>query len=180
MRSIARRLTRWAYTAPSCPSARSRRKAASDSAANSGSLTASRPWMMLTPWPGRLGSPAPRAAPQRASRCAQHAHYLGGMIGQQGRAATGAAVEAVRNERVGRIADHPAVLLVPRLGAAGLGLLAPVLAVRARRFGRGARRLLRSLQLQHQLNQLVSAEEFKVSAAHDSSNQRSNLAAMGD
>src|SRR5918995_2556714 len=68
---------------------------------------------------------------------------------------------------IGRVADDPAVPLVPGLGAAGLGALALILAIGRGRLGRGARGLLRTLQPQHQLDQLLLAQTLKIAAAHE-------------
>src|SRR4051812_47713480 len=56
---------------------------------------------------------------------------------------------------------------VPRLGPAGAGLLAAFLAVRGGRLGGGARGLLRALQPQHQLDQVVLTQAFEIGASHD-------------
>lgn len=70
------------------------------------------------------------------------------------------------DDRIGIIAQHPAVTLVTRLGAAGLGVLALLLAIRRGRLGRGARGLLWLLQPEHQLDQLLAAQPFQFAAAH--------------
>ncbi|BAQ50013.1 hypothetical protein Maq22A_2p41175 (plasmid) [Methylobacterium aquaticum] len=62
--------------------------------------------------------------------------------------------------------QRPLVALVTGLGPARPGLLAPLLAVARRRLGRGARRLLRPVQLQHQLDQFLLAQTLEVTAAH--------------
>ena len=72
----------------------------------------------------------------------------------------------VRHDLIGVVAERPAVTLVTGLGAAGLGLLALLLAIRGGRLGGGARGLLRSLQPQHQLDQLLLAQTLKIAAAH--------------
>jgi hypothetical protein len=60
------------------------------------------------------------------------------------------------------------VTFMSRLGATGLGLIPTLLAIRRGWLGRGARGLLRSLQSQHQLNQLFLAQTLKIAAAHKS------------
>jgi circadian clock protein KaiC len=55
-----------------------------------------------------------------------------------------------------------------RLGATGLGLIPPLLTIGRGRLGGGARGLWRTLQPQHQLNQLFLAQTFKIAAAHPS------------
>ena len=69
---------------------------------------------------------------------------------------------------VGRLADDPAVALVTRLGAAGLGLLPLHLAIRRGRLGGCAGGLLRPLQPQPQLDQLFPAQSLKIAPAHQS------------
>src|SRR3954466_8567825 len=66
----------------------------------------------------------------------------------------------------GIVTHHPAVALMARLRAAGLGLITPLLAIRRGRLGEGARGLLRPLQSQHQLDQLFLAQTLKIAAAH--------------
>ncbi len=67
---------------------------------------------------------------------------------------------------IGIVAHDAAVALVARLGPAGLGLITPLLAVRRGRLRRSARRLLRALQPQHQLDQLLAAQPLKIASAH--------------
>lgn len=64
------------------------------------------------------------------------------------------------------IAQGSTVALVARLGASGLGALAPLLPVRRGRLGGCARRLLRPLQPQHQLDQLRLAQALKLVPLH--------------
>ncbi len=95
-----------------------------------------------------------------------HADDLGREVGRQGTAAAGALTRAVSDDLVGIGAERPAVALMTRLGAARLGLLAPLLAIGGRRLGGGARGLLWPLQAQHQLDQLLLAQAFQLAAAH--------------
>lgn len=62
--------------------------------------------------------------------------------------------------------QRPLVALMPGLGPAGTRLLPPLLAIRGRRLGRGARSLLGPVQAQHQLDQLLLAQALQVTAAH--------------
>src|SRR3954453_8425346 len=55
---------------------------------------------------------------------------------------------------------------VARLGAAGFRLLPLLLAIRRGRLRGGARRLLRTLQTQHQLDQLCLAQTLKLATTH--------------
>jgi hypothetical protein len=95
-----------------------------------------------------------------------HADDLGEKIPVQGAAAARAAVGTMLDHHIGVLAHHPAVALVTGLGAAGLGLLAPLLAVCRRRLRRRARGLVRPLQPQHQLNQLLTTQTLKIAATH--------------
>src|ERR1700712_2063206 len=70
------------------------------------------------------------------------------------------------DDLIGIVTHHPAVTFVARLRAAGLGLLAPLLAIRRGRLGGGARGLLRTLQPQHQLDQLLTTQTLKIAATH--------------
>src|SRR4051812_28635497 len=65
-----------------------------------------------------------------------------------------------------RMTDRPAVTLMAGFGPARLGLLALLLAIGRGWLGGGARGLLRSLQPQHQLDQLVLAQTLKLAAPH--------------
>src|SRR5215210_4742608 len=72
-----------------------------------------------------------------------HAHRFGRQVRSQRRSAAGALARTVLDDLIGRLAYHPAVALVPRLGAARLRALPLLLAVgrgwlggRARRLGR--------------------------------------------
>ncbi|GJE58200.1 hypothetical protein MPOCJGCO_0279 [Methylobacterium trifolii] len=95
-----------------------------------------------------------------------HADDLGRKIPVQVAVAARAAVGTMIDHRVGIVAHRAAVALVPRLGPAGLGLLAPLFAVRRRWIGRSARSLLRALQPQHQLDQLLAPQPLKIASAH--------------
>ena len=61
---------------------------------------------------------------------------------------------------------RPRVTLMPGLRPVGTGLLPPLLANRGRWFCRGARGLLRPVQLQHQLDRLLLAQALQVTVAH--------------
>jgi hypothetical protein len=65
-------------------------------------------------------------------------------------------------------AHGAAVAFMPRLGATGLSLIPPLLAIGRGRLGGCARGLLRPLQPQHQLDQLFLARTFKIAAARTS------------
>lgn len=68
--------------------------------------------------------------------------------------------------RIGIAARHAAVAFVPGLGPTRLGVLPPFLTVHRRRLRGGARGLLRTLQPQHQLNQFLLAQAFKLRSSH--------------
>ncbi len=87
-------------------------------------------------------------------------------IGRQRQAAVGAAGRAVIDDGIGIGRQHTCVALVARLRSARAGLLAPLLAVRRGRLGRGARRLRRPLKLQHQFDQFRLAQPFEILATH--------------
>src|SRR6195952_4810307 len=70
------------------------------------------------------------------------------------------------DHRIGIVAHHPAMAFVTMLGAARLGLLPPLLAVRRGRLRRGTRSLFWTLQPQHQLDQLLAAQPLKIDATH--------------
>ena len=95
-----------------------------------------------------------------------HADDLSGKIAVQGAAAARAAVGTMLDDRIGILAHHAAVALVAGLDPAGLGLLAPLLAVGRRRLRGRARSLRRALQPQHQLDQLLAAQPLKIASAH--------------
>ena len=69
-------------------------------------------------------------------------------------------------EFVGIVGQPTVVRLMPGLRPARTRVLALFLLVRRRRLGRIARRLVRSLKLDHQLNQLVLAQALQISAIH--------------
>src|SRR5215211_9447561 len=91
-------------------------------------------------------------------------------LGQQVRAerhsTAGALARTVLDNRIGRLAHHPAVALMAGLGPAGLGFLPLLLAIRRGWLGGGARGLLRPLQAQHQLDQLFLAQTLKLNTTH--------------
>jgi hypothetical protein len=95
-----------------------------------------------------------------------HADDLGRQIRRQSAAAAGTLTRAVGHDLVGVGAERAAIPLVTGLGAARLGLVALLLAVGGGRLGGGARGLLRALQAQHQLDQLLLAQTLKIAAAH--------------
>src|SRR4051794_7079185 len=64
---------------------------------------------------------------------------IGGQIALKVSAAAAAAIRAMLDDSVGHLAHHPAMALMTQLGPAGLGLLAPLLAIRGRRLGGGVR-----------------------------------------
>src|SRR5208283_1633426 len=77
---------------------------------------------------------------------------------------------------VGIGAKLPLIALMAGLGAARLGVGAPLLAIRRRRLRRSARRLLGALQPQHQFDQLLLGEAFQLVPTHpilESSNRKS-------
>ncbi len=80
---------------------------------------------------------------------------------------------------IGRVADDPAMTLMPGFGTTGLGLLPLLLSVPQGRLGRGVRRLLQTLQPQHQLNQLFLAQSLKVTPARQSRESAIRLRHMG-
>lgn len=95
-----------------------------------------------------------------------HADDLGGKAPVQGATAARVAIRMMLDDRVRILAHHSAVALVTRLDAAGLGLLAPLLAIRRRRLRRCARGFVRALQPQHQLDQFLAAQPLKIAPAH--------------
>ena len=94
------------------------------------------------------------------------ADELGGKISVQGATAAYAAILTMLDDGIGILAHHPAVTFVPRLGPAGFGLLASLLAVGRGWLRGGARGLVRALQPQHQLDQLLAAQPLKIAAPH--------------
>ncbi len=95
------------------------------------------------------------------------ADRLSRQFGYQRGTTAGALVGTVIDHLIGRAADDPAVTLVTGLGSARLGLLPLLLAIRRGRLGGCARRLLRPLQPQHQLDQLFLAQSLKIAPAHE-------------
>jgi hypothetical protein len=67
---------------------------------------------------------------------------------------------------IGRFAQFTRMAFVSGLGAAGLGLLAPLFSIRRWRFGRRARSLVRTLKPKHQLDQIVLAQPLQIIAIH--------------
>jgi hypothetical protein len=63
---------------------------------------------------------------------------LGRQVRSQRASTAGAVTRAMRDHLIRGLADHPTVPLMTRFGAAGLGLLAPLLAIHGRRLGGGA------------------------------------------
>jgi hypothetical protein len=68
--------------------------------------------------------------------------------------------------RVGIVRQPPVVRLVTELRPAGPGVLALLLLVRRRRFGRRARILVGALKPKHQLDQLLLAELLQITPVH--------------
>ena len=69
-------------------------------------------------------------------------------------------------EFVGIVGQPTIVRLMPGLRPARTGVLALGLLVCGRRLGRSPRRFIRSLQLQHKINQLVLAQALQISPFH--------------
>ena len=67
---------------------------------------------------------------------------------------------------VGIVGQPTIVRLMPRLRPARTGVFALLFLVGGGRFRRIARRFIRSLKLDHQLNQLVLAQALQISAIH--------------
>jgi len=88
-----------------------------------------------------------------------------GLFAEQ-QAATGAMRRRMILKGVGIFAEAARVTFMPGLGAAGLGVLALLLAIGGRRLRGSARRLVRALQTQHHLDQFVLAEPLQVIAIH--------------
>jgi hypothetical protein len=130
----------------------------------------------------RHGRHGPGAAAGAAHRQAVVVHHLrpdrgqldvlpdpglfGRQIARERHSAARAKLGAVGEPLGDLLAQGPAVALVARLGAARLGALAPLLPVRRGRLGGCARRLLRPLQPQHQLDQLRLAQALKLVPLH--------------
>jgi hypothetical protein len=96
------------------------------------------------------------------------AHGLGRKIGRQPGTAAWAVVRLMVDEAIHIRAHGAAVPVMAWLGATGLGLIPPLLAIGRGRLGGCARGLLRPLQPQHQLDQLFLAQTLKIAAAHGS------------
>ena len=69
-------------------------------------------------------------------------------------------------ELIGIVRQPTVMRFMPGLRPARARVLALLFLVGGRRFRRIARRLLRSLKLDHQLNQLVLAQALQISAIH--------------
>ncbi len=95
-----------------------------------------------------------------------HADRLDRQIRTQPQPAVGAFGRTVIDDPVGIFGDEAVMALVAGLRTTGAGLIAPLLAVGGGRFGRGARRLGRALQLQHQFDQFLLAQALEITAAH--------------
>src|SRR5215212_7588906 len=95
-----------------------------------------------------------------------HADRLGQQVRAERRSAAGALARTMLDDLIGRLAHHPAVALMARLGPARLGFLPLLFAIRRRGLGGGARGLLRPLQAQHQLDQLFLAQTLKLASTH--------------
>src|SRR5271169_6069735 len=69
-------------------------------------------------------------------------------------------------EVIGIVGQPTIVRLMPGLRPSRTGVLAFLFLVGGRRLGRSPRRFIRSLKLDHQLNQLVLAQALQISAIH--------------
>jgi hypothetical protein len=70
------------------------------------------------------------------------------------------------NDVIEILAHRPTVTFMTRLGTARSGLLTALLAIARGRLRRCARRLLRPLNLQHQINQLFLRQPLQITAIH--------------
>ena len=84
------------------------------------------------------------------------------------RAALAALQGNIITHRVRRLTKRAEMALVARLAPARLRILPALLAVKRGRQRRSMRRLLRALQLQNQINQLILAQPLQISAFHAS------------
>lgn len=91
---------------------------------------------------------------------------LGRKIARQAGLAAEAPAGAVVDDAMEILAQRTAVTFVSGLGAAGLRLVTPLLAIRGGRLRRRPRRLLRPLQPQHQLDQFVLRKPLQITAIH--------------
>ena len=94
------------------------------------------------------------------------AHGFDRKIARQAGPTARALVGAVIDDAIEILAQGTAVAFVSRLGAAGLRLVTPLLAVRGGRIRRRSRRLLRPLQSQHQVDQFVLRKPLQITAIH--------------
>ena len=82
-------------------------------------------------------------------------------------------------ELVGIVGQPTIVRLMPGLRPARTGVLAFLFLVGGRRLRRIARRLIRSLKLDHQLNQLVLAQALQISPFHEDMDSEIGLPGKG-
>lgn len=92
--------------------------------------------------------------------------YDRGKIVSQGRSAARALIGTMIDDAIEISGHHPAVPFMARPGSAGPGSLTLLLAVRRRRLRGRARRLLRTLNLQHQIDQLFLRQTLQITAFH--------------
>ena len=95
-----------------------------------------------------------------------HPDRLGRQVGRERRAAARAVLRPMIDDPIRLVAQGSAVTLMAWLCSAGLRGLALLLPIGRRRLRRGARRLLRPLQAQHQINQLRLAQALELIATH--------------
>jgi hypothetical protein len=91
---------------------------------------------------------------------------LGGQVVREFRLATGALTRSMIDLPVDHLTHGAGLALVPGLGAARPGLVAPFLAVCRRRLRRRPRRLLRSLKSQYQIDQFILRKPLQITAFH--------------
>jgi hypothetical protein len=94
------------------------------------------------------------------------AHGFGDKIDRQLDPAARALVGMVIDDVIEILAQGTAVAFLARLGAAGLRLVASLLAIHGGWFRRRPRRLLRPLQPKHQVDQFVLRKPLQITAIH--------------
>src|ERR1019366_8971338 len=82
-------------------------------------------------------------------------------------------------EVIGIVGQPTIVRVMPWLRPSRTGVLAFLFLVGGRRLGRSPRRFVRSLKLDHQLNQLVLAQALQISAIHAHMDWRLDSLARG-
>ena len=95
-----------------------------------------------------------------------HPDRLGRQIRRESGPAGRAVVRTMIDDPVRLFAQGAAVTLMARLCTAGLRVLALLLAISRRRLRGRARRLLRPLQAQHQIDQFLLAQALELVATH--------------